>query len=119
MVQNKAWLLKDVGGQLVLEGLQRCLAYCSLRKLVPQDDSSREEALLVGGVRSPDLVEERVVEAETSSHASLWVRLGSNGISTNSCTMGYIMLSLARSQRFCRVSQPRFVIISVTLLVGP
>ena len=45
------------------------LAYCSLRKLVPQDDSSREEALLVGGVRSPDLVEARVV---ASSHASRW-----------------------------------------------
>ena len=64
-------ILKDVGGQLVLEGLQRCLAYCSLRELVPQDNSSREEALLIGGVRSPDLVEARVV---ASSHASLWVR---------------------------------------------
>ena len=35
-----------MSGQLVLEGrLQRCLAYCSLRELIPQDDSSREEAL--------------------------------------------------------------------------
>ena len=30
-----------------------------------------------------------------------------------------IMLSLARSLRFCRVSQPRFDIISVTRLVRP
>ena len=36
-----------MGGQLVLEGLQRCLAYCNLRELVPQDDGSWEEALLV------------------------------------------------------------------------
>ena len=41
-------------------------SYCSLRELVPQDDSSWEEALLVGGVRSPDLVEARVV---ASSHS--------------------------------------------------
>ena len=48
--------LEGVECQLVLEGLQRCLAYCSLRELVPQDDSSWEEALLVGVVRGPDLV---------------------------------------------------------------
>ena len=69
ILKNESWLLEGVGGQLVLEGLQRCLAFCSLRELVPQDDSSREEALLVGGVRSPDLVEARVV---ASSHASRW-----------------------------------------------
>ena len=54
---------------LVLEGLQRCLAYCGLRELVPQDDGSLEEALLIGVVRSPDVVEARVV---SSSHASRW-----------------------------------------------
>ena len=37
------WRLEGVGCQLVLEGLQRCLAYCSLRELVPQDDSSWEK----------------------------------------------------------------------------
>ena len=47
MVKNEAWRLECVGGQLVLEDLQRCLAYSSLRKLVPQDDGSWEEALLV------------------------------------------------------------------------
>ena len=46
-VKNNAWRLEGVGGQLVLEGLQRCLAYCSLRELVPQDDGSWEEAVLV------------------------------------------------------------------------
>ena len=35
MVKNRAWLLEGEGCQLVLEGLQRCLAYCSLRELVP------------------------------------------------------------------------------------
>ena len=49
-VKNKAWRLGGMGGQLVLEGLQRCLAYCSLRELVPQDDGSWEEALLVSCV---------------------------------------------------------------------
>ena len=57
------------GGQLVLEGLQRCLAYCGLRELVPEDDGSWEEAVLVGGIRSLDLVEARVM---ASSHASQW-----------------------------------------------
>ena len=38
-------------------------------KLVPQDDSSWEEALLEGGVRGPDLVKVRAV---ASSHASRW-----------------------------------------------
>ena len=47
------WRLEGVGCQLVLEGLQRCLAYCGLRELVPQDDGSWEEALLVGVVRGP------------------------------------------------------------------
>ena len=32
---------------MVLEGLQRCLAFCSLRELVLQDDGSWEEALFV------------------------------------------------------------------------
>ena len=50
------WRLEGVGCQVVLEGLQHCLAYCSLRQLVPQDGSSLEEALLVGGVCGPDLV---------------------------------------------------------------
>ena len=63
------WRLEGVGCQLVLEGLQRCLAYCGLRELVLQDDGSWAEALLVGVVRSPDLVKERVV---SSSHASRW-----------------------------------------------
>ena len=63
------WRLEGVGCQLVLEGLQRCLSYCSLRELVPQDDSSWEEALLEGGVRSPDLVKVRAV---ASSHACRW-----------------------------------------------
>ena len=63
------WRLEGVGCQLVLEGLQCCLAYCSLRELVPQDDSSWEEALLVGVVRGPDLVKARVI---ASSHASRW-----------------------------------------------
>ena len=49
-VKNKARRLEGMGGQLVLEGLQRCLAYCSLRELVPQDDGSWEEALLVSCV---------------------------------------------------------------------
>ena len=49
-VKNKVWRLEGMGGQLVLEGLQRCLAYCSLRELVPQDDGSWEEALLVSCV---------------------------------------------------------------------
>ena len=44
------WRLEGVGCQLVLESLQRCLAYCSLRELVPQDDGSWEEALLVSCV---------------------------------------------------------------------
>ena len=68
-VKNKAWHLEGVGGQLVLEGHQRCLAFCSLGELGPQDDSSWEEALLLCGVRNPDLVEARVV---ASSHASRW-----------------------------------------------
>ena len=63
------WRLEGASCQLVLEGLQRCLAYCSLRELVPQDDGSWEEALLVGVVRSPDLVKARVV---SSSHAIRW-----------------------------------------------
>ena len=66
------WRLEGVGCQLVLEGLQRCLAYCSLRELVPQDDSSWEEALLVGVVCGPDLVKARVV---APSHASRWSRV--------------------------------------------
>ena len=41
------WHLEGVGGQLALEGLQRCLSYCSPRELVPQDDGSWKEALLV------------------------------------------------------------------------
>ena len=49
-VKNKVWRLEGKGGQLVLEGLQCCLAYCSLRELVPQDDGSWEEALLVSCV---------------------------------------------------------------------
>ena len=53
------WRLEGVVYQLVLEGLQHCLAYCSLRELVPQDDSSWEEALLVGGIPGPDLVKAR------------------------------------------------------------
>ena len=61
--------LEGVDCQLVLEGLQRCLVYCGLRELVPQDDSFWEEALLVGGVRGPDLVKARVV---ASSHAGRW-----------------------------------------------
>ena len=63
------WRLEGVGCQLVLEGLQRCLAYCGLRELVPQDDDSWEEALLVGAVRSLEVVKVRVV---SSSHASRW-----------------------------------------------
>ena len=63
------WRLEGVGCQLVLEGLQRCFAYCGLRELVLQDDGSWEDALLVGVVRSPDLVKERVV---SYSHASRW-----------------------------------------------
>ena len=47
---NKAWRLEGMCGQLVMEGLQRCLAYCSLRELVPQYDGSWEEALSVGCV---------------------------------------------------------------------
>ena len=64
MVQQLKWLKRlhlGVGGQLVLEGPQRCFAYYGLRVLVPQDDSSWKEALLVGGVGSPDLVEARVM----------------------------------------------------------
>ena len=49
-VKNKVCCLEGAGGQLVLEGLQCCLAYCSLRELVPQDDCSREEALFVSCV---------------------------------------------------------------------
>ena len=85
-----------------MEGLQRCLAYCSLRELVPQDDSSWEEALLVGVVRGPDLVKARVV---ASSHASRWS--GSTGMSTKLCTIWCVMLSLARSLRFCWVFPPK------------
>ena len=65
--------LEGVDCQLVLEGLQRCLAYCSLRELVPQDDSSLEEALLVGVVRGPDLVKERVLAS--SHHAGRWSQI--------------------------------------------
>ena len=36
-----------MGDQLVLEGLQCCLAHNSLRELVPQDDGSWEEALFI------------------------------------------------------------------------
>ena len=56
-----------MGCQLALEGLQRCLAYCGLRELVPKDNGSWEEALLIGVVRGPDLVKARIV---ASSHAS-------------------------------------------------
>ena len=63
------WRLESVGCQLVLEGLQHCLANCSLRELVPQDDSSWGEALLVGVVCGQDLVKARVV---STSHASQW-----------------------------------------------
>ena len=66
------WRLEGVGCQLVLEGLQRCQAYCSLKELVPQDDSSWEEALLVGVVRGRDLMKVRVV---ASSHASRWSKV--------------------------------------------
>ena len=41
---------EGVGAQQVLESFQCCLAHSSLRELVPQDDSSWEEALLVDGV---------------------------------------------------------------------
>ena len=47
-------------------------AYCSLRELVPQDDSSWEEALLVGVVRGRDLMKVRVV---ASSHAIRWSKV--------------------------------------------
>ena len=50
MVKNNMWHFEGVGGQLSLEGLQRCLSYCSPRELVPQDDGSWEEALLVSCV---------------------------------------------------------------------
>ena len=49
--------------------LQRCLAYYSLRELVPQDENSWEEALLVGGVRGANLMKATVM---VSSHASRW-----------------------------------------------
>ena len=55
---------KGVGGQLVLKGLRRCLVYCCLREFIPQDDSFRKEAVLVGGVRRPDLVDARVVASD-------------------------------------------------------
>ena len=61
------WRLEGVNCQLVMKGLQRCLAYCSLRELVPHDNSSWEETLLVGVARG--LVKARVV---ASSHASRW-----------------------------------------------
>ena len=32
-VKNNVWCLEGVGCQLVLEGFQLCLAYCSLREL--------------------------------------------------------------------------------------
>ena len=66
---TKVWRLEGVDCQLVMGGLQRCLAHCSLWELVPQDDSSWEEALLVGVVFGPNLVKARVV---ASSHASRW-----------------------------------------------
>ena len=44
-VKIKAGRLEGMGVQLVLEGLQHCLAYCSLRELVTQDDGSWEEDL--------------------------------------------------------------------------
>ena len=50
MVKNKVWHSEGVGGQQVLEGFQCWLAHSSLRELVPQDDSSWEEALLVDGI---------------------------------------------------------------------
>ena len=62
--------LEGVDCQLVLEGLQRCLAYCSLRELVPKNDSSWEDALLVGVVRGPDLVKASVLAS--GHHASRW-----------------------------------------------
>ena len=39
---NKALRLEGVCGQLILEGLQRCLAHSGLRELVPQVDGSCE-----------------------------------------------------------------------------
>ena len=48
--KHKPMRLEGVCGQLVLECLQRCLAYCSLRELVPQDGRSREEALLISRI---------------------------------------------------------------------
>ena len=46
--------VEGMGGQLVLAGLQRCLAYCSLGELVPQDYGS-------WGKNSEDLGSEVIV----------------------------------------------------------
>ena len=46
MLKNQARHSEGAGGQQVLEDFQCCLAHCSLRELVPQDDSYWEEALL-------------------------------------------------------------------------
>lgn len=56
-----------LGCQLVLEGLQHCLSHNSRSDLVPQDDGSWEEALLMGGVCRPDLVKTRVVASSRAS----------------------------------------------------
>ena len=45
--KNMMWRLVGVGSQLVLEGLQRCLAHGSLRELIPKYNGPREKALLV------------------------------------------------------------------------
>ena len=75
-------------------------AHSSLRELVPQGDSSWEETLLVDGIGRPNLVEARVMLVEG-------VRYGSTGMSTRPCTIRNIILSLAKSLRFCIVSQAR------------
>ena len=68
------WRSEGVSGQLVLEGLQRCLAYCNLRELVPQDDGSWEEGLLIIGVLRQDLVKARVVASSQASLCSqIWL----------------------------------------------
>ena len=45
------------------------------------------------------------------------VRYGYIGMSTSPCTMPNIKLSPERSLHFCTISQPRFAIISLALLV--
>ena len=101
------------GGHLILEGF-RSLARSSMRVIVPQENVSWEKALLVVvfDVRIWWKRESRPVVMLVGR-----VRYGYIDMSTSPCTIRNIKLSPERSICFCTISQPRFAIISVALLV--